>query len=86
MPREDIETNEWLTYDIFSGYMQDRPIYSPDGRIIFVSTHQPSKIPRQGWTAIYSISGDAGQLSSKLMPATNYFAFKTLCIEKCLIA
>ncbi|CAL8471581.1 g11123 [Coccomyxa elongata] len=44
-----------LTY---SPSLQDRPLYSPDGRILFVSTHQPSKTPRQGWTAIYTVSGE----------------------------
>lgn len=36
---------------------QDRPLFTKDGRIIFASTHRPAKKPRQGWTAIYSLSG-----------------------------
>ena len=38
---------------------QDRPLFAKDGRIIFASTHRPAKKPRQGWTAIYSLSGGA---------------------------
>ena len=45
---------------------QDRPLFARDGRIIFASTHRPAKMPRQGWTAIYSLSGGAPQPDTML--------------------
>ena len=44
---------------------QDRPLFTEDKRIIFASTHRPAKKPRQGWTAIYSLSG--GNTSSGIL-------------------
>ena len=52
-----ITNQEVATYDCMfhcSLPLQDRPIQTTDGRIIFASTHVPNPQPRHGWTAIYS--------------------------------
>ncbi|GLJ32138.1 hypothetical protein SUGI_0647140 [Cryptomeria japonica] len=40
--------------------MKDRPIIV-DTRIIYVSTHQPSGVPRQSWAAVYSTDLNTGE-------------------------
>ncbi|CAL5224175.1 g6815 [Coccomyxa viridis] len=48
--------------------MQDRPIQTKDGRIIFASTHVPNPQPRHGWTAIYNSKEGSLHKARRLTP------------------
>ena len=64
---------------------QDRPLFAKDGRIIFASTHRPARQPRQGWTAIYSMSGGARlpMQSHRLLSLHSTMLWQGSVVRKC---